>query len=100
MASRTSARPTLTLAALAQAPELATLELLETALELSVRSLLAEHPTLAELCDPSLEPLSLRRARHLREGIYPLQRALRRYRAAVLAAMTVASSDDCDDLPF
>jgi hypothetical protein len=83
---------------LAQAPELAALALLDVALAISVRALIAEHPTL-ELDEPLPEPLSLRRARRLLGAIYPLQRAAHRYRAAVLAATTAPANDD-DDLPF
>lgn len=84
---------------LSQAPELATLAVLEVALEITVRALIAEHPTLDEF-EPSLaEPRSLRRARRLLAGIYPLQRAVQRYRTAVLAA-TGSEGDDDDDTPF
>lgn len=83
---------------LAQAPELAALALLDVALELSVRALLAEHPTL-ELKEPGLEPLSLRLAQRLLATVYPLQRAVHRYRAAVVAATRVTTKED-DDLPF
>lgn len=72
---------------LAQAPELAALALLDVALELSVRALLAEHRTL-ELKEPAREPLSLRRAQRLLDAVYPLQRAVQRYREAVVAAAT------------
>ena len=83
---------------LAQAPELAALALLDVALAISVRALLAEHPTL-EFDEPLPEPLSLRRARRLLAAIYPLQRAAHRYRAAVLAAAAPVKEDD-EDLPF
>lgn len=83
---------------LAQAPELAALALLDVALAISVRALLAEHPTL-ELDEPVPEPVSLRRARRLVTAIYRLQRATYRYRAAALAALTAPVKDD-DDLPF
>jgi len=84
---------------LAQAPELAALALLDVALAISVRALLAEHPTL-ELDEPGPEPVSLRRARRLLAAIYPLQRATHRYRAAALATLTVPAKEDDDDLPF
>lgn len=84
---------------LAQAPELAVFALLDVALAISVRALLAEHPTL-QLDDEGSEPLSLRRARRLLATIYPLQRATHRYRAAVLAAVTVREKGDDDDFPF
>lgn len=84
---------------LAQAPELAVLALLDVALAMSVRALLAEHATL-ELDDLGSEPVSLLRARRLLAAIYPLQRATHRYRAAVLAALTVPAKEDDGDLPF
>lgn len=84
---------------LSQAPELATLAVLEVALEITVRALVAEHPTLDELEPCLAEPGSLRRARRLLTGIYPLQRAVQRYRAAVLAAIGPEGDDD-DHLPF
>ncbi len=84
---------------LAQAPELAALALLDVALALGVRALLAEHPTL-ELDEPCPEPVTLRRARRLLATIYPLQRAVHRYRVAVLASLTAPAKDDDDDLPF
>lgn len=82
---------------LAQAPELAALALLDVALELSVRALLAEHPTL-QLQEPRLEPASLRCAQRLLVAVYPLQRAVQRYRESVTAAAVVMQGDD--DLPF
>jgi hypothetical protein len=84
---------------LAQAPELAALALLDVALAISIRALLAEHPTL-ELDEPGPEPASLRRARRLLAAVYPLQRATHRYRLAVLAALAVPAKKDDDDLPF
>ena len=84
---------------LAQAPELAALALLDVALAVSVRALLAEHPTL-ELDEYGPEPLSLRRARRLLAAVYPLQRAAQRYRTAVLAAAAAPARKDDDDLPF
>lgn len=83
---------------LAQAPELAALALLDVALEISVRALLAEHPTL-ELKEPQLEPLSLRHAQRVLSAVYPLQRAVRRYCDAVVAAVR-ATTKEHDDLPF
>ena len=84
---------------LAQAPELAALALLDVALAISIRALLAEHPTL-ELHEPEPEPVSLRRARRLLAAIYPLQRATHRYRVAALSALTRPRKDRDDDLPF
>lgn len=83
-----------------QAPELAALALLERALEISVRALMAEHPTLDELAEPDAEPASLRHARRVLARISPLRRDVRRYRAAVLAAIQSALEVDDDDLPF
>ena len=83
---------------LAQAPELAALALLDVALELSVRALLAEHPTL-ELKEPRLEAPSLRRAQRVLTTVYPLQRAVHRYRETVVAATQATTKED-DGLPF
>ena len=85
---------------LAQAPELAALGLLDVALAISARALLAEHPTLAEFGNPALEPATLLRARRVLARIEPLQRALRHYRAAVIALARAAAETDDDDLPF
>ena len=63
-----------------------------------MRALLAEHPTL-ELKEPGLEPLSLRLAQRLLVAVYPLQRAVHRYREAVVAT-TRATTKENDDLPF
>ena len=82
---------------LAQAPELAALALLDAALELSVRSLLAEHPTLG--LEPGPDPVLLRRAQRVLNIISPLQRAVHRYRAAVIN-ITGKSAKVHDDLPF
>ena len=86
---------------LAQAPELAALALLDVAIAISVRALLAEHPTLelVEEPGPEPEPASLRRARRLLAAVRPLERATQRYRAAVLAALAPPAKDD-DALPF
>jgi hypothetical protein len=85
---------------LAQAPELAALALLQVALEVSTRALLAEHPTLDDVCEAELEPITLRRARRLLTGFYPMQQAIRRYRQAVLAVTQAAQEQDFDELPF
>lgn len=74
------------------------LGVLEVALDIGVSALFAEHPTLLELAE-SREPASLRCARQVLAAIRPLQRALRRYRAAVLEAMGAVDGVD-DDLPF
>ena len=83
---------------LAQAPELAALALLDVALELSARALLAEHPTLG-LNESESEPVLLRRAQRLLNIVGPLQRAVRRYRAAVISVTGTSKKVD-DDLPF
>jgi hypothetical protein len=85
---------------LAQAPELAALGVLDTALAISARALLAEHPTLAEFGNPALEPMTIRRARRVLARIEPLQRALHQYRVAVVALVQTAAETDDDDLPF
>lgn len=85
---------------LAQAPELAALGLLDVALSISARALLAEHPTLAEFGNPALEPVTLRRARRVLARIEPLQRALHHYRLAVIALARAAEKTVDDDLPF
>jgi hypothetical protein len=85
---------------LTQSPELATLTLLEVVLEISGHALLAEHPTLNEWVEPRLEPVSLRRARRVLGSVQLLQRAVNRYRAAVLAVANIAAQQDDDDLPF
>lgn len=83
---------------LAQAPELAALALLDVALELSARALLAEHPTLG-LNESGPDPVLLRRAQRLLNIVRPLQRAVRRYRAAVISVTGISKKVD-DDLPF
>jgi hypothetical protein len=83
---------------LAQAPELAALAMLDMALELAALALLAEHPTL-KLDEPRLEALSLRRAQGVLTAVYPLQRAVHRYREVVVAATRATTKAD-DDLPF
>jgi hypothetical protein len=85
---------------LAQAPEFAALALLEVALEVSTRALLAEHPTLDDVCEAELEPITLRRARRLLAGFYPLKQAIRSYRQAVFAVTRTAQERDIDELPF
>jgi hypothetical protein len=63
--------------------------------------LLAQAPELAALAllDVALEPLSLRLAQRLLSAVCPLQRAVHRYRAVVVAATRVTTKED-DDLPF
>lgn len=67
---------------LRQAPELASLALLEETLEVCLLALCAEHPTLASFPEPP-EPPSLRRARRLLNAVCALHQALERYRASV-----------------
>lgn len=83
---------------LSQAPELAVLAVLETALEVSVQVLLTEHPTLDD-ANTGSEPRSIQRARAVVASIASLQRAMGRYRAAVIATIVPASYDN-DPLPF
>ena len=83
---------------LSQAPELAALTLLDVALEISARSLRAEHPTLG-LDEPGPKPASLRRAQRVLSLICPLQHAVYRYREAVIAVTSAPAKQD-DDLPF
>ncbi len=84
---------------LSQAPEFAALRILETALEVSVQALMTEHPMLEEAnADPG-EPKSVQRARGVLASVTSLQRAMRRYRAAVVVAITPARHDN-DALPF
>ena len=83
------------------APEFAALALLECALEIGVYALRAEHPTLDDLCEVGLEPVTVRRARNVLALIHPLRRAVHRYRVSVVAAWRAADEkDDDDDLPF
>jgi hypothetical protein len=85
---------------LMQAPELAALAMLECSLEISARALLAEHPTLGQLCEVETEPTTLRRARRLLAVSRSLQRAVHRYRASVLVAAQADDEADDNDLPF
>jgi len=69
---------------LAAAPELATLALLDTALDVCTSALLAEHPTLGHDLRPDPEPLSLREARRLIAATLRFRRTIVRYRNAVI----------------
>jgi len=72
--------------ALAAAPELASLAIVEAALAAALVALRVEHPTLDDLAEPQ-EPPSLQRARSLVASAAVLAVSLRRYRVAVLAAL-------------
>lgn len=72
--------------ALAAAPELASLAIVEAALIAALVALRVEHPTLDDLAEPQ-EPPSLHRARSLVASAAVLAVSLRRYRVAVLAAL-------------
>ena len=72
--------------ALAAAPELASLAIVEAALSAALVALRVEHPTLDDLAEPQ-EPPSLQRARRLVASAAVLAVSLRRYRVAVLAAL-------------
>ena len=69
---------------LAAAPELATLALLDTALDVCTSALLAEHPTLDHDLRHDPEPPSLREARRLIAAALRFRRTLVRYRNAVV----------------
>ena len=97
------APPPPTVPALVLAPELAAIILLEHALEIATRALLAEHPTLID---------DFARARDDAPALYlahriclrasALEDTLRRYRRAVRDLATARSADDDadPDLPF
>lgn len=94
-------RSTLHPETLAQAPELATLKILEVLLLITTRAIVAAHPTLTD--DGSAPwrrtPRSVRKARNLLRRIGPLRRALESYRTVVLDALAPADIDD-SDIPF
>jgi hypothetical protein len=69
---------------LAAAPELATLALLDTALDVCTSALLAEHPTLDHDLRSDPEPPSLREARRLIAAALRFRCTIVRYRNAVL----------------
>lgn len=84
---------------LAAAPELAALALLDRALAVAVRALLAEHPTLAVQPDPGrADAITVAKARQLLAVVRPLRRAVARYRLAVRKSLLPHTADD--DLPF
>lgn len=86
---------------IAEAPELATLAVLDALLFMATRVLVAEHPTLID--DPAprrMEPPTLREARRVLRRIYPLQGALVEYRLAVFDALGPKPPGSEDDTPF
>jgi hypothetical protein len=87
---------------LVHAPELATIALLEHALDLAAQALLAEHPTLADdfaRARGGSPVLTL--ANTICRRATALEQALRRYRLAVRDAVAPSRScDPDDDLPF
>ena len=78
---------------LAAAPELATLALLDTALDVCTTALLAEHPTLDHDLRPDPEPPSLREARRLIAGAHRLRCTVTRYRNAVIDSLVPRGGD-------
>jgi len=87
---------------LVQAPELATIVLLEHALDLAAHALLAEHPTLADdFAGARDDGPVLTLASTICRRAAALEQALRRYRQAVRdAASPARSCGRGDDLPF
>jgi len=82
---------------LAAAPELATLALLDTALDVCTAALMAEHPTLDHDLRPDPEPPSLREARRLIAAAHRLRCTVARYRNAVIDSI-IPRRDDTE--PF
>jgi len=84
------------------APELATILLLEHALDIAAQALLAEHPTLADDFATARDDAPvLALAGTIRRRAAALERVLRRYRRAVRdSARPLQSEDPSDDLPF
>jgi hypothetical protein len=76
------------------APELATLALLDTALNVCTTALLAEHPTLDHDLRPDPEPLSLREARRLIAAAHRLRCTVARYRNAVIDSLVPRRDDN------
>ena len=76
----------LVLGDLVAAPELATLAIVEQALQATTLALLAVHPTLQDFAHPR-EPPSVALARHVLVATAALRLHLRRYRTAVLDAL-------------
>ena len=88
---------------LADAPELATLAVLEKLLLVATQALIAEHSTLRQAPWPlelQEEPATLREARRVLQRISRLQSALPRYQRAVLDAVAPRGDDKTTDLPF
>ena len=84
---------------LSWAPELASLEIVESAVRMALLALLAVHPTLDDFAEPD-EPPSLRRARRLLASAASLDVSLRRYRVAVLDSIRPRPAPVPDDSPF
>ena len=83
-------------------PELATILLLEHALDIAAQALLAEHPTLADDFATARDDAPvLALAATICRRAAALERSLRRYRRAVRdSATSLQSQDPRDDLPF
>ena len=79
---------------LAAAPELATLALLDMALDVCTTALLAEHPTLDHDLRHDPEPLSLREARRLIAAAHRLRCTVAHYRNAVLDSLVPRRDDN------
>jgi len=84
-------------ARLAVAPEMLVIALADRALEALVIALAVEHPTLADLDQPTRVP-TLRRARRVARFAACLRRELAAYRVAVDAA--AHPEPPADDFPF
>jgi hypothetical protein len=87
---------------LVRAPELATIVLLEHALDLAAQALLAEHPTLIDdFARARDDGPVLTLAHSICRRAAALEHALRRYRHAVRDPLAPPPNDDPrDDLPF
>ena len=86
---------------LAEAPELATLAVLDALLFMTTRVLAAQHRTLDDECPDARrgEPPTLREARRVLRRIAPLQDALLRYRVAVFDVLGPPRVEN-DVIPF
>ena len=83
------------------APELATILLLEHALDIAAQALLAEHPTLADDFATTRDDAPvLALAGTICRRAADLERILHRYRRAVRDSACSQSEDPRDDLPF
>lgn len=83
---------------LANAPELATVALLDNALAICAAALTAEHPTLGHDLRPDPEPPTLREARRLFAAARRLRCTVARYRRTVIDSLTPLRDHDTD--PF